>query len=666
MKWIVSSHSGLRNDSDTSQTKDEKVRTVCSDISAHTDKVMEFGRDSDRDFTALARGLGRINKEMDALTRLNGELLAALSNEDDKRALTSAYTLYKNSVDLVHASMGIAVSEQERMAKVEENLSTLCHTRDEFRRNGMLFRILTMSMRMEAARIDPEFQSVFLNVAAAIADTEHRAAETTESAFNRILTVVKEAETERLELRAIQDSLHERACSSIQLIREELDKVKLALAPCIEDGKNLAAKLSDYPKQMMHIITALQYQDIVRQQLEHVASGFHDIACHVEPQSAPNGSSSLDLSYIHHATEVQQRHLMASRKEIERAGSIVVDGMRGLMTLSEDLSSRFTSMDQAADRIFSQCRIAELFKEEITKLAQIGNQSEITNSRIGKLVERIAEVVRVFSEDISHQEFEVILVALNAQVAAARMTSADALDKLAEETSRLSGANAQLTQSIASRLQEILVFLQGIKAEADDFKEIVSKERKDLEVGAERVSALLAELSEHVRGCASQVNRDFASIHEEVRNLIDGLRFPSQIPLVFDSVESLCVRILECTAEVSTADISDAGKSLLEAHRQRYTMQEEHAAHEAALGSGSRVEDPASIELFDTPLADNPAAPNEALQEKAEPDAMEQQAEARNDASNAPEPQVDGETTKNSPNKPREKKEDFGDGIELF
>ena len=613
--------------------------------------LQRFGRKSDEDFTSLAQGLGHLNQRLAGLRNEAEQLDLILEDRDEDRALSSAHVLYKSSVDLVHASMGTAVSEQDQIKDIEDTLLHACRTRSKFKRNHLMLRILTMSVRMEVSRMTAGHRGVFLDVAAAIAEIGGKIAADTEAAFTRIEDGIAEARVERRHLKDLEQSLLGRAQSSIKRIEHELEALKSSLRPCVAQSHNVAELFSKVGPATLCTLASLQHQDIVRQQLEHVGAGFEDIRRHLcDDGSSGSPQARLERGYVHHAAGVQQAHLNAARAEIENAVSEVTSGLQALQAIGGQLAGQFTAMEAAGRAAFQDCQVAPMFREEIRQLGLIADMSESANGKISLLVERIAGVVSVFSKEISGHGLDVKIVSLNAQIAAAHLPSADALNKLAEETSSISAENERLTRDLIADLQTSLDALVVVKGDADEFLGIITREKGELERGVVVVCDKLARLGEHVQTRTAQARLEFEAAHRETGALLDGLAFPSLVASCFDPAERLCASLLAATERyASPDDLSAAASARLDSHRGRYTMHKETATHAAAL---SGVAAPAAagdeIELFgvDEPLPP-PSAP-------AGAGAHDQ----------APEPPAQPDRLAPAPAAPATP--EFGDGIQLF
>jgi hypothetical protein len=282
--------------------------------------------------------------------------------------------------------------------------------------------------------------------------------------------------------------------------------------------------------------------------------------------------------------------LRSAREEIERAGTDVVAGLQALLTTGATLVERFTAMEAIAGGTLRDCGGVRDFKEQIRQLALIAAKSKVANDQITRLVGRIEEVVRMFSDEILQLEFEVLLASLNAQIAAAHLPSAEAIAKLAAETSRISADNAAITDELTAGLQESLRQLQTIKGEADEFLCIVTREKSELESGVVAVSGKLDRMLERIHTGSVEARRNFAAVHDDCRVLLDSLAFPALTEQCFGRAERLCTDLIEVGAEVpANGTLSAAAASRLQAYRYRYTMEKEEKAHAATLAGSASV-----------------------------------------------------------------------------
>ena len=255
--------------------------------------------------------------------------------------------------------------------------------------------------------------------------------------------------------------------------------------------------------------------------------------------------------------------------------------------------------------------MAAMFAREIANLASIAEAAERASRRVAGLVDRIQAVVTVFSEEIEKQVREVKLVALNAQVAAARLPCAGALEKLAEETTRISRDNAATSRNLAGSLRETLQCLQGIRGEADEFLSAVATEKAVIERGASDIGVALREHGQDVRRMSTELRSRYSAVQERMQQTLAAMDFGAQIDACFAPVEGLCVALEDAAGE----DVLEAipRDTRLEDHASRYTMQHERDTHRAAAAACEAENSPAPrLAVAPAPAAAPTAASNPA------------------------------------------------------
>jgi hypothetical protein len=584
---------------------------LCATISAARAAMVDFDACSGAEFNALAETVGSMGARLAQVRAQSDKLGLILDDRDEDRALSSAFELYKKSVDLAHSSIGIALLQEEQMRQIEDSLFV---NRGRFSKNSLLFRLLVLSIRIEAARIDPEHRAMFAAVASEIDDMERALNATVESAFTELEAIVSETASGREQLQNVERSLHERAQQSIALLRGELARIKTSLQPCAEAGRRVDALLKEADAHTATLVTALQYQDIVRQQIEHVGQGFDDIAAHL----APPGGGRPDPVFLHHAAKVQQTQLKTSRDAIESAAARIVEAGGALLETGAALVREFVDMGRAADLVFLESRVGELFSRETENLVEIAGLSEQTNARITRLLERIEKSLKVFEDDIRGHEFNVLIVALNAQIAAARLPGAGALGRLAEEASLLAGNTASLTRDVGIQLGETLAQLRRIRAESAEARQAITREKDDLINGTKAVADKLGRLNRRIRDTSAEASAGFVEVYDRARAFLPTLRFPGLVATAYAPSEQTCERLLAATGGSAGDALGEEGSERLAAHRSRYTMHQERAVHAAvvaAAGATAVAASPAdsapetdNIDLFDEPPAEPIAA----------------------------------------------------------
>jgi len=574
------------------------LRQMAAAVEQSRAALADFDRCSTAEFSALANQVLGLDRRLGEVAAQAGELDALLQTQDSDHAHHSAFELYKKSVDLAHSCIGIALSQEEEMAQLESNL---LQNQTQFAQNNLMFRVLVLNVRAESARteIDVAHRTVFASVADEMDAMGRKMSATVDGAFTELEAIVREAASDRTHLQELENNLRTDAEQSISLLRTELERIRLSLEPCVAANREISRLLEAARSSTAALITALQYQDIVRQQQEHVSAGFDDLLAHTRDDAR------IDFAYLHQTARVQETNLQSSQQALEQAGGEISAAGTLLLQSGRALVSHYRTMEHAAAGVRCDSRLGALFKGETAKLIKIADLSEATNERIARLLDRIDESVRLFSVEISRHEFDVQLVALNAQVAAARVPEARALNKLTEEIARLSAHTAQLTSEMSAQLGGTLARLQGMRDEAGQVRETIGREKAGLTEGVNQVDEKLAELNRRLAKVSTGATAGFRESYETMQELLGGLRFPQLVTAAYRPAESLCARLLDATAQFAGTALSAEGEARLAGQRRRYTMAEERRAHAVAVGAPPAVaagSDPANaVELFVDP-----------------------------------------------------------------
>ena len=631
--------------------------TLLADVPGRIEELLHFGRETDRDFTGMAVGLGEITSQLDRMRTRAGILEGILEDRDQDRALSSTHDLCKSAIELVHASLGTSHSLHARMSEADAALMLAVAAREDFEKNFVMLRTLSMGIRIEAARSSPEFRGVFAQVAGAIQAIDEKIATSTARAFDRMQALLRETTVDRAGTAREEAALYQQAKESIDLVQRDIDALRQALAPCSRALQDVSRLLDTTAAPRLSILSSLQYQDIVRQKLEHVATGFRDMIQH-----------SDDPVFLHRAAQLQQTHLAGARGEIATAGSTATEGLDTLLQIGGAIDAILQNVEANAVAAFGRSSMDEIVERELIHLAQIASTSAETNRRIAARVERIETVVREFSGGVAAHQREVKLVALNAQIAAARLTAGGALEKLAEEASHVAQRNAETTRRLTEHLQVTLERLVHTKREADVFMEAMGRDKVTLEAGASSVGEKLIRHRRTIQKHSHEVRTEFARVQENIRGLLAGTRFPMLIDGCFGPAESLCHDLATRTRRaLDTASLSDSGARRFRDHLRRYTMENERSAHAAVLGGLALAAGSSATGAIDTPTS---IAPDANVPVAPDPDPFpvpDAFAREETPVSTLPSHVAAATSTSRPSETPgTETNPDLGDGIELF
>lgn len=536
----------------------------------------EFARLSDREFTDLLQSLAQLQTIVGPLRERTEAIIRLLEEKDEEKAVFSAHRTFRNCIDLIHSSLGVATSQQERMKEVVAALAEAVKWKEEFRRNSLYLRIVEMGMRVETARISSEYREVFSTVASAIEEIVQRMEYCVDNAFARIDRVMALARQEREEQDALAAALEKRSTASIQSIDADLNNLRQRFPLHLEVCAVILRDFARLESTFGQLLYATQHQDIVRQKVEHVCAGLTEMR---------TADGSGREAFLRASARVQSGQLESARSDIEKAGQALTTHCRELMPLAGEMVTQFQLLQEGVQETLSSSQSTCGFLQEVEQLSTVTRQTEISNARFEKLIGEISRTLQDFRREICELEIEVKRVAINAQLASVRLESVDALNKLAEEATTVAVRNNETTRQLLSAMEEALQAMEKMRSQSLEFMEIVNREKSDLLLGATESQGKLDRLYSFLRAATGQTRETFQSVQARFQQLLENLTFPGKIPEVFAPPITLCRQI----ESLVPADPNGREAGLLDAHLARYTMKSENAVHARALATGGGV-----------------------------------------------------------------------------
>ncbi len=549
-------------------------RRRTAELTAAARPLRAFSALSDREFAQLASVLGDYQGGVSTLLDSVRTFEELFDETAEDNALRCAVELGKHAIELVHSSIGVASNLQDQFERVASRLDEALVARKEFEGNMIVFRSLAVSFRIEAVRCDSEHRSIFTAVADDFANLEQQVAQTTSSAFAEIERLT--STTRNAAVSSEDDFRHRASIQRVERLRTDITRMEGAIRPCGEQARAAAGLITDVPTAMQAIVQDLQFQDIVRQKLEHVEEG---LAALHDPS---NRSFALFLRVSH----LQSSQLAKARQQIEAAGQSLLTSVSRLEAQGQETETHLRQLEQSVLHELGSREFASSFATDLEHLTEVARSTEETHERITAQVDQVERIITFFTREIATQQHQVRLTALNAQIAAARLENGGALERLAQETSRVARTNAHVTDSLRTKLEETLAILREVRLEAARSLELLSAEKSALEERAAVIGEQICAFANKIESDTGSVMEDFHHAHRALQQLREGLTFPTHLEAAFAPLETvLAAHAGTALDEADERRLARCARTqtLLRGHAERYTMEDERATHAAAL-----------------------------------------------------------------------------------
>ncbi|MDQ8200262.1 methyl-accepting chemotaxis protein [Pelagicoccus enzymogenes] len=578
-----------------------KLLKLSDDLSQSREGLIRFSRSTEKEFASLAKGVGQLSSGLSAIRESAARLDGLVRNSGGEHALSSAYQLYKSARDLVISSLGFGEHAANELEQVDPILKECCSHQKGCSNIVTHFSILSIGFRIEAAKLRDEDQDVFAGVADQISKTQTKLGAMTEGAFGKLRSSLEHLVSDRQRIRTGQKRMEQDLINSTASIRSELDATSMALAPAGKVSEQIMNDAQAGQQLVCRIIEGLQVDDIVRQKLEHVSSNLMDLKDLLAGLSkGRRGKSGLmeDLAFVNLCARVQLEQIRSAKAEIEEAGEVVISGVRELLNVSGALLDALTDLQKRVADALENCSTAQLFAREIEKISEVAESCSQINQRISGLTDEISSIIDSFSRDILKHNFDIKVVALNAQVSASRALGGRTMESLAAETAQVAQTNEQLTGELLVSLNALPERLSCLQDEMKRFLDLAERDRSALSEEGEDVTRRLDGMDDTILDEAKAMLSGFTQLRKVTEGLLASVCFPKEVAKAFESAERVCLAVAEESAGFAKKCDSEKLRERLDVMKSGYTMKRELNAHESVLASGGEAVEVGVSELY--------------------------------------------------------------------
>ena len=354
----------------------------------------------------------------------------------------------------------------------------------------------------------------------------------------------------------------------------------------------LKEKTKNSSKSINNIITHLQYQDIIRQKIEHIQTShsaiINDLNKTMERKQAEMSRTAEDFQKIGDIAGLQAAQLLLVSREYQNALDIITKNFQGItedLTTISCISSDFSYKDNDS---------------EITLLKQIRNKLDegmimldLNNFR-GMNVEYLS----------ARRKLDGIAEAIEKEISAPirQLSKLEAIKAINENNSTtVLSQIGSLVKEISSRNAEIHVKIEELKKLSEELSRIdnledwgsqLEQDRIRLMVDISRILDTLDKDNEELDNVLMQ-NRDLNNyILEKIENVINKVDYYEYFERIVEEViEQLNDINYRLTPDSQKETIDEKAENLKDL-KKRYTMESERIIHDRVVtGSESPAED---------------------------------------------------------------------------
>ncbi|MEW6327153.1 MAG: methyl-accepting chemotaxis protein [Thermodesulfobacteriota bacterium] len=581
--------------------------------------------ESQRELTQLCTDLEpeflRLGGELEALynraRRLSEEAGAAVCGEGGQKATD----LFREVRDIFNASLG-ALNDTLRgsqealngISAVGRELEGLRGGYGALERMAVMTRMLGISTRIESGRLgDAGSQFGFLSGRiSSFSEALYNYASTFEEEVRQVLAHIEKAGKDALARLRIQQREYDRKAGQIVNALNIADAASSRTARLSEEMDRFSAEVL---KKAGEMVSALQFQDITRQQIEHVQAALTEIEYSLDGKDVKKCPRHI-LPSIYANLAVQVSQLYNVRSEIAAAGRNMAAALEGMAREIREHAGHIGRTLGETDKDADNSALTAL-QPQMQALGEELERSFLLSEVLFEAIRKVSGLVERVGgnqEKINKTRMDMKMLALNAQVQAARLGyDGRAFSVLAEDMQHLSDSWSEAAEKTASLLQKAVGLAADLEGRLVDVLERCRGETRENRERAANAVGLLEDAGHRIKKAVESISQASQSLDEEVSALVSTIEFSE----IADTSLERVVGSLERLQMAMAARLSPEVKGRIHAGTRldstvaRYTMESERATHANALQPGPadtpRVDGAeAAVPVKSAPVEDTP------------------------------------------------------------
>jgi hypothetical protein len=461
-------------------------------------------------------------------------------------------------------------------------------------------------IRIESASLDVSVQQMFEALVSDIQDLRSRVSERFASEFKGL----HDTEITLARLRDLLATVREAHSVAIAGKRAAIDQalhdVRVELETYMHRDLKLAAASKRVHSLVGDLVVQLQTQDITSQKIAHVRENLEILTPEISAALGRDDgeATTRQLVFVEKLARLQLAQLIAAGRDIDLATTTFESALNGVLDQAGELRGHCTNLPEFATVTVGADGLIQVLLDAIEDLRQVTSEAEQRATEAHEVVKPVGGNTSNVTQQMRELAAQMKLIALNAQVQAARIANGTGLEALAARTADIANATRGVGEEIAEQLQMLSIGLDNFVTEFDQLSQHGRAMRTMLDTaGGELEHQLHAhrdhtlEEFAHVLECGNQVT----TVTEQIRAQLQFGVAPSDS---LKPVSDLLGEIADAAAALlaTRPPLQDPTQDpRLEKILSRYTMASERMVHggQQATGTTGTTAAEADALLFD-------------------------------------------------------------------
>lgn len=554
-----------------------------SRLSQVTTTMRGLATTSEGKFLRIGEQMQGVSQGSQAISQLTGQLVATASGENLQLLSDRLRRMASGMESFLARFQARNTQSVSTLHYVKELLGQLDSPLEELQKMGRTFYVLEVSIKIESARLGERGEE-FLTLARDIKAHSQQVNDKLEAIqghrdsvlgmISANLGAIEERgsaqeEDARLSLRSTLCNLQE-----LDAAHERFSALGLAISDTVQEVANCIGE----------VVSALQFNDINRQQLEHIIGALERLESNLAFSQAigtDETSRQALIVEVGDVCELQEAQLQFASSELYTAVTTVIDNLRAVAgsqaTIQQETLSAAGVMDESGGSFIDA--VSEGLSTTATRL----NACATSRQESSRTLEGMATAIgasTTFAREIDGIAYSIVTTALNAQIKAAKTgQQGAALATLAEEIRRLADEASRHTGEITGRLMEIDTVTTDLINETSNDALSLQAWLTTVEEEIHEVMTMLAGMKGQLYALVTQIQERIAMLAADVEEITAGIDIHERSKAETADALALMAMVIARSRELVPA--SSEFKESLQEMTVHYTMASERRIHQA-------------------------------------------------------------------------------------
>ncbi len=571
-----------------------------SKFSSIISTLQHLANATEHDFLQIGSQMQGINQRTNELSETASQLVEAASGEHIRSLMGRLHQMLQDMETYLARAQKHNFNSATNLELIGNLLKQVAEPLDGFKKMSRQLYILEVSVKIESTYLG-EMGSEFLNLAQDIKKLSHQIKEKANTVNEHrfaLSTMIRTSITDTQTAKTNQDS-------NLQTIMRDtatsLTKLELANESFSILGGLISSVAMENSDNISGIVQSMQFQDMYRQQLEHVIEAIEELisshsSTHSESQFMDELSFRKVVSNTGNVCELQEAQLQFASAELYSAVTSIVNNLGNIslkqQQIGQDIDIKVGGIKKTANGSFiadvgrHMSSITNLLTDCVYTNKQVAGITSKVSSSVGEITGFVSDI-----EDISH---EITQIALNSRIKAAYTGEKGAsLAALSEEVGQLSHDAVRRSDRIAAILTEIQSATERLSAEAENNEKLLDIRLSAMKDELKEILNILDDIGKELFYLLPQIQHKVSSLTGEIEKISGNIDVHKRVKIKADEVLDNLRQIFKLARETYPA--SAEFKEDLRRMSGLYTMESERRVHDNIARKHTLIDNKAEI-----------------------------------------------------------------------